>query len=184
MKSVPLNSHFSVNVVSKLRISKICCLFSLQLIRGGIIKAKGREMKRKIITLLLVIHGLITLTLMFYVDDPMGDGVGWNGTSWLLTGTLDAQLVQIVGSVLWATSAITFVLAGIALFTKREQWRLIDIVASLVSLVTYLLFWNGLEPVPEYYILGPVISIVTLVALVVVRWPSNDWIFGPETGTS
>jgi hypothetical protein len=114
---------------------------------------------------------------MFYVDDPIGDGVGWNGTSWLLTGTLDAQLVQIVGWLFWATSSILFVLAGIAVFKMREQWRLIDIIASLVSLVAYILFWNGLEPVPVYYILGPVISVVTLVALVIARWPPDEWVF-------
>jgi hypothetical protein len=137
-------------------------------------------MKRKIIALLLIIHGLITSTFLFYIEDPMGPGVGWNGSSWLLTNSLGPQTVQIVGLLLWAVSAITFVLAGFAVFIKKDQWRLIDIIASIVSLVAYILFWYGLEPVPEYYILGPVISVVTLVALVVVRWPPDEWIFGSE----
>ena len=137
-------------------------------------------MKRNIIALLLVVHGLITSIFMFHIEDSLGEGVGWNGSSWFLTGTLDAQLVQILGTLLWATSVIMFVLAGIAVFTMRVQWRLVDIIASIVSLVAYILFWNGLEPVPEYWILGPVISVVTLVALVVVRWPSDEWIFGVE----
>jgi hypothetical protein len=115
---------------------------------------------------------------MFYIEDPMGEGVGWNGSSWLLTGILDAQLVQILGMLLWTASVITFVMAGIAVFTMREQWRLFDIIASIVSLVAYILFWNGLEPVPEYYILGPVISVVTIAALVIVRWPPDEWIYG------
>ena len=141
-------------------------------------------MKRRIIAFLLVVHGLITSTFLFYIEDPMGEGVGWNGSSWLLTGTLDAQLVQILGTLLWATSVIAFVLAGIAVFTVREQWRWIDIIASIVSLVAYILFWNGLEPVPEYWILGPAISAVTLVALVIVRWPPDEWIFGTQAGSS
>jgi hypothetical protein len=141
-------------------------------------------MKRKIIALLLVVHGLITSTFVFYIEDPMGEGVGWNGSSWLLTGTLDAQSVQILGTLLWVTSVIAFVLAGIAVFTMRAQWRFIDIIAALVSLLAYILFWNGLRPVPEYYILGPVISVVTLVALVIVRWPPDEWIFGAEGGSS
>ena len=131
-----------------------------------------------------MVHGLITSTFLFYIEDPMGEGVGWNGSSWLLTGTLDSQLVQISGTMLWATSVITFVLAGIAVFTMRKQWRLVDIIASIVSLVAYILFWNGLEPVPEYWILGPVISVVTFVALVIVRWPPDEWIFGTETRPS
>jgi len=118
---------------------------------------------------------------MFYIEDPMGEGVGWNGSSWLLTGILDAQMVQILGTLLWAISVITFVIAGIAVFKMMEQWRLIDIIASIVSLVAYILFWNGLEPVPEYWILGPVISVVTIVALVIVRWPPDEWIFDTRT---
>jgi hypothetical protein len=121
---------------------------------------------------------------MFYIEDPMGEGVGWNGSSWLLTGTLDAQLIQMLGILLWTTAVISFVLAGIAVYTMQKQWRLIDIIASLVSLVAYLLFWNGLEPVPVYYILGPVISVVTLVALLIARWPPDEWIFGTETRTA
>ena len=141
-------------------------------------------MRRKIIALLLVVHGLITLTFVFYIEDPIGEGVGWNGSSWLLTGALDAQLVQILGTLLWLASAVTFVLAGIAVFRMREEWRWIDIIASIVSLAAYILFWNGLEPVPEYYILGPVISVVTIVALAIIRWPPDEWIFGTETRTA
>lgn len=137
-------------------------------------------MKRKIIALMLIFHGLITSTFLFYIEDPMGPGVGWNGSSWLLTDSLGAQAVQILGQLLWAISVTTFVIAGIAVFMRLKQWRLIDIIASIVSLIAYILFWFGLEPVPEYWILGPVISIVTIVALVVVRWPSDEWIFGSE----
>ncbi|MHA2321557.1 MAG: hypothetical protein ACXACG_07885 [Candidatus Thorarchaeota archaeon] len=135
-------------------------------------------MKRKLIALLLVVHGLISSIFMFYIENPPELGVGWNGTSWLLTGVLDAGIVQILGTMLWGLTVLLFVAAGIALFMMREQWRLIDILASLVSLIAYVLFWTGLEPVPEYWILGPVISVITLVALVIVRWPTDEWIFG------
>ena len=134
-------------------------------------------MKRKIIALLLVVHGLITSTFMFYIEDPPEPGVGWNGTSWLLTGVLDAGIVQILGTILWSLAVLLFVAAGITLYMMRNQWRLIDILASLVSLIAYVLFWNGLEPVPMYYILGPIISVVTLIALVVIRWPPDEWIY-------
>jgi hypothetical protein len=129
---------------------------------------------------MLVVHGLISSMFIFYIENPPEPGVGWNGTSWLLTGMLDATLIRIIGTILWGLTAILFVAAGIAVFTKREQWRLIDIIAALVSLVAYILFWFGLEPIPEYWILGPAISIVTLVALVIVRWPPDEWIFEPQ----
>jgi hypothetical protein len=57
-------------------------------------------MKRKIIALLLVFHGLITSTFMFYIDNTPDPGVGWNGTSWLLIGVLYSGIVQILGSIL------------------------------------------------------------------------------------
>jgi len=82
---------------------------------------------------------------------------------------------------LWGLTALLFVGAGTALFTRREQWRLIDILAAMVSLVAYVLFWFGLEPVPEYYFLGPIISIITLIALVIVRWLSDEWIFSGDS---
>ena len=128
-----------------------------------------------------MVHGLITSIFLFYIEDPMGQGVGWNGSSWLLTDILGASSVQILGTVLWAVAVLGFVMAGIAVFTMREQWRLIDILASFVSLLAYIFFWGGLEPVPYYWILGPVISVVTLVALLVVRWPPDEWIYGSET---
>jgi hypothetical protein len=134
-------------------------------------------MKRKIIALLLVVHGLISSIFMFYIENPPEPGVGWNGTSWLLTGILDAGIVKILGTLLWGLTVLLFVIAGIAVFMTRKQWRLIDILASLVSLSAYILFWDGLEPIPEYWILGPVISVVTLIALVIVRWPPDEWIF-------
>jgi hypothetical protein len=135
-------------------------------------------MKRKIIALLLVVHGLISSIFMFYIENPPEPRVGWNGSSWLLTGILDASIIHMLGYLLWGLTVLLFVAAGIAVFLMRTQWRVIDILASLISLTAYILFWFGLEPVPEYWILGPVISVVTIIALVVVRWPSDDWIFG------
>jgi len=134
-------------------------------------------LKRKVIALLLVVHGLISSIFMFYIENPPEPGVGWNGNSWILAGILDSPLIRIIGTLLWGLTVLLFVSAGIAVFMKRVQWRLIDILAALVSLLAYILFWNGLEPVPEYWILGPIISVVTLVALVIVRWPPDEWIF-------
>ena len=127
--------------------------------------------------MMLIVHGLISSSFMFYIENPPDPAFGWNRTSWLLTDVLAAGIIQIVGMVLWGLTALLFVLAGITLFIKRKQWRIIDVLAALVSLVAYILFWNGLAPVPEYYVLGPIISVVTLVALVIIRWPSDEWIF-------
>lgn len=135
-------------------------------------------MKQKLFSILLIIHGLITSIFIFNIEESPGVFVGWNGQSWLLTDALGAPTVQILGTLLWVISVIGFVVAGLALLTQRNEWRLMDIIASLVSLIAYILFWYDLGPVPEYWILGPVISIVTLVALVILRWPTDDYIYG------
>ena len=134
-------------------------------------------MKQKIIGLLLIIHGLVSSMFMFYIDNSPEPGVGWDGTSWLLTGVLDPSIIQMLGTLLWGLTVLTFVVAGIFVLMKKEQWRMIDILASIISLAAYILFWYGLAPVPMYWILGPVISVVSLVALVIVRWPTEEWIF-------
>jgi hypothetical protein len=126
-----------------------------------------------------VIHGLITSIFLFYFEDPSGDGVGWNGTSTFLTPSL-GDAVQFIGMLLWSMAVFTFVLSGIAVLLRKKEWRVIDILASIISLIAYLLFWDGLKPEPFYWILGPVISIVTLAALIVFRWPTDEYIFGAD----
>ncbi len=124
-----------------------------------------------------MVHGLITSIFLFYFEDPSGDGVGWDGSSIILTPVL-GDAVQIIGMLLWSGSVITFVLTGLAVFLRRKEWRMIDILASVISLIAYILFWDGLKPEPFYWILGPIISVVTLVALIIVRWPTDEYIFG------
>ena len=137
-------------------------------------------MKQKIIALLLIVHGLISSMFMFYIENPPEPGVGWNGSSWLLTGILDAAVIQLLGYLLWGLTVFLFVIAGIAVLMRNENWRMIDILAAIVSLIAYILFWFGLEPAPEYWIVGPIISVITIVALVIVRWPPDAWIFDSE----
>ena len=137
-------------------------------------------MKQKIIALLLIVHGLISSIFLFYIENPPEPAVGWDGTSWLLTGVVDQSVVWIMGYLLWGMTVLLFVVSGIAVLSRKKQWRMIDILASLVSLTSYILFWYGLAPEPTYWIIGPIISVVTLVALVILRWPSDDYIFGAE----
>ena len=137
-------------------------------------------MRRNIIASMLIVHGIITSIFMFNIRDEMGQGVGWNGQSWLLMDVLDAVAVRTFGVILWFVAMMGFTLAGLAVHFKWKKWRLIDILAALVSLFAYIIFWDGLVPEPYYWVLGPVISVVTIVALVIFRWPPDEWIFGTE----
>ena len=57
---------------------------------------------------------------------------------------------------------------------RLKIWRIISVIASAISLVGYLLFWNGLSPEPYYWIAGPIIGGLVLLFLLVIRWPKDE----------
>ncbi|MCK5408807.1 MAG: hypothetical protein KAJ30_00960 [Candidatus Heimdallarchaeota archaeon] len=64
-------------------------------------------MGRKLISILLIIHGLIHLMFEFIIyDSSTGDYVGWSGQSWLLTNPLGANAVLIIGRIIWGLTII------------------------------------------------------------------------------
>ena len=72
-----------------------------------------------------MIHGLISSIFMFYIENPPDPGVGWNGTSWLLTGILDVGLVQILGTILWGLTVLLFVIAALVVVwvNRRKMFQ-------------------------------------------------------------
>jgi hypothetical protein len=111
------------------------------------------------------------------INPDTGEHIGWDGASWLLTNVFDTQSVLLIGRVIWALAALFFIITGIFLLMEKKTWRNLDITASIVSLSAFFLFWNGLVPHPLYYIVGPTIAILTLIALLIIRWPPDSWIF-------
>ena len=135
-------------------------------------------MRKQIIGLLLIIHGWIHVIFQFeFINPDTSEHIGWNGTSWLLTNILDGQIVLLIGRIFWAATLVLFILAGIAVLKEHKKWRDIDVIASIVSLSAFIIFWDGLVPYPLQYVVGPSVAIVTLIALLVVRWPPDSWIF-------
>ncbi|RDE14877.1 MAG: hypothetical protein C4K48_05465 [Candidatus Thorarchaeota archaeon] len=135
-------------------------------------------MRKQIIALLLIVHGWIHIIFQFeFVNPVTSEHVGWNGTSWILTGVLDNQSVLLIGRILWGAALVLFILAGIGVLREHKKWREIDVLAAIVSLLAFILFWNGLVPFPLQYIVGPSVAIVTLVSLLVLRRPPDSWIF-------
>jgi uncharacterized membrane protein YphA (DoxX/SURF4 family) len=61
---------------------------------------------------------------------------------------------------------------------ELELWRMLDIFGAAVSLLAFVLFWNGLKTKPTNWIIGPIVAVVTLVALLVANWPPDQPIFG------
>lgn len=135
-------------------------------------------MWQHLIGVILIIHGLIHLIFEFDITDPSGNRVGWSGHSWLLTNLLGDPAVWAFGRLLWAVAIVGFVAAGVAVLLRLELWRMLDIFGAAVSLLAFVLFWDGLKPKPTYWIIGPIVAVVTLVALLVANWPPDTLIFG------
>ncbi|OLS30409.1 MAG: hypothetical protein HeimAB125_19350 [Candidatus Heimdallarchaeota archaeon AB_125] len=135
-------------------------------------------MKGKWISALLIIHGLIHITFEFSIFDPnTGEYVGWTRQSWILSNALGTTAVTIIGLILWSLTILGFVAAGIILLLKREEWKIVAIVASFISLIAYLFLWDGLAPEPMNWIAGPVVSAMVIIALLVFKWPKNEELF-------
>lgn len=142
-------------------------------------------MKRQLIAILLILHGLIHLMFEFIIyDSSTGDYVGWSGQSWLLTNPLGTLAVLIIGRIIWGLTIAGFVAAGIILFSQKKSWRILAIVASAISLLGYFLLWDGLAPEPYYWVVGPVIGGVVIVSLLLFRWPKDDNLFSKKRSTT
>ena len=70
-----------------------------------------------------------------------------------------------------------FVVAGIMLLLKRKEWRTTAIIASFISLISYLFMWDGLAPDPMTWIMGPIVSGLIIIALLIFKWPKDEVMF-------
>ncbi|NPD87743.1 MAG: hypothetical protein HGN29_03420 [Asgard group archaeon] len=107
----------------------------------------------------------------------VSDYVGWTRQSWILSDALGKTAVTIIGLMLWSLTIIGFVAAGIIIFLKRKEWRIVAVVASFISLIAYLFLWDGLAPEPISWVAGPVVSGIVIIALLVFRWPKDEKLF-------
>jgi hypothetical protein len=95
---------------------------------------------------------------------------GQEGRSWLLSPIANGAVVRPVGALVWAAATVALLGAGVGILTGHAWWRDIAVAGSLVSLLGIGLFVTGLPLNPA---INPVIfDVVTLVALLVLKWPS------------
>ncbi len=91
---------------------------------------------RVVVGLLLIAHGLVHL--LFLVPDVKEFTLE---DSWLVSGSAS----QPIGNLLMAATVVGFVLLGLAVWgvpVLSDAWPAIAIVASVVSLVLLVMFWD------------------------------------------
>jgi len=134
-------------------------------------------MKQTVMRIALVVLGLVLIghALIHHWIIPGGmpgpDGrTGWTGHSWLLDQFLDAPVIWVIGVVLVAGTILFFFAGGLGLLGMpflKGRWKAATIIASALSLLLFAVTWTGLLPHPSDAILGPIISGVLLVGLLV-----------------
>jgi hypothetical protein len=122
----------------------------------------------------LVLHGLVHLlysghAVRFFELQP---GLAWPNGSWAFSGLLGMDAARIFASTACLLAAAGFVVAGIALFSAQDWWRLVVITAAVFSAVIFVVFWDGqMQSLSGKGLFAILINLAILVALILFRWP-------------
>jgi hypothetical protein len=132
-------------------------------------------MLRFVISLFIVLHGLVhlwyfTLSQRLVEFKPE---MGWSGRSWIFTNFLGDSTTRSLASVLYVLATIAFVVSGIGILVRAEWWRPVLVGSAVFSAAIILLLWDGgLQLLVNKGLVGFTISVMILVALLLLKWPS------------
>ena len=132
-------------------------------------------MLRFVISLFIVLHGLVhlwyfTLSQRLVEFKPE---MGWSGRSWIFTNFLGDSTTRSLASVLYVLATIAFVVSGIGILLRAEWWRPVLVGSAVFSAAIILLLWDGgLQLLVNKGLVGFTISVMILVALLLLNWPS------------
>lgn len=110
---------------------------------------------------------------------PLADSVmklPASGHSWLLTGVLGDGPAQMVASGVAVLLVGLFLAGAYGIFAETDWWRPLLIVASVASAALIVAYWNGLPTSSAFF--GLAFDAVVLVALLVLRWPTDAVVRG------
>jgi hypothetical protein len=123
----------------------------------------------------VILHGLVHfwfVTLSQGWVEFQAD-MGWTGSSWLLVNFLGAGFLRGLTSVLYGLAAVTFLVAGAGLLSKQDWSRPWLMVASLISALSIVVFWDGsFSLLVQKGLLGLLISLGLLAAVLLFNWPA------------
>ena len=110
----------------------------------------------------IIAHGGIHLIFLGnFKDEKTNIFTGWSKKSWLLDKFMNVQEVKITGFITWITIAILFGLSGLIILDivhLSTYLSAIIILASIIGILAYVIFYNGFQPTPYHWILGVVIN--------------------------
>ena len=118
----------------------------------------------------LIAHGWIHVIFLFYFNDKKTNiFTGWSGKSWLLGKILPDKIIKIVGSLIWLSIAILFVISGLGILDVPNIGDyLVPVIAlsCVIGIIGFVLFFKDLFPTPYHWILGILIDLCVFVFIV------------------
>lgn len=132
-------------------------------------------MLKILVGIFLVLHGGVHL---LYAGQSKGmfelqPGLTWPEGSWAFSRTLGNASTRTVNTVSLVLIAILFIVAGIGMFAGQPWGRQAAVFASAISILLYLLMWNGkMQGLDNQGFVGILIDVVILVVVLVFHWPS------------
>ena len=117
---------------------------------------------------LLVAHGWVHFVYVASSNGWFGpgEGWGWNGRSWLLSGSLEEGRILGLAAPLFVLDGLGFALGAVGYLLSTGWWLPVLAGSAVLSAVLYVAMWDG-EPTGlfEKGSLGVVVDLVVLVWL-------------------
>lgn len=116
----------------------------------------------------LALHGLVHL---WYVVLSQGwvaveDAMGWNGHSWLLSGSLAEGTILSIASVFYVLITVGFLVGGVGYAVQADWGSPVLIAAAVLSSLMLVAMWDGqFDLLVEKGIVGVAINVALVGAL-------------------
>ena len=129
-----------------------------------------------VLTGFFLIHGILHAWVgSGMTKDSSGNIIGWNGNSWLLKNIISEQITKRIGLMLYGITTIGFIGSGIGVLIQQDWWIPLAIISAAIGFVILAITWKDLQPIPSYYVLGPFLNVIIIMALL-MGWGLFFWI--------
>jgi hypothetical protein len=99
-------------------------------------------------------------------------GMVWPDGSWAFSALLGNGSTRSLATVLLVLTALGFAAGGLGLFFQQNWWRPVAVGSVLLSVVTYLLLWDGkLQAWSDQGGVGLLIDLAILTVVLWFKWP-------------
>jgi hypothetical protein len=102
----------------------------------------------------------------------MAEWADQSGHSWLMTPSVGDGLARLLGAIAWLAVIGLFTTSVIGFFMATDWWRSAAIVGAAISIITIVLFWEGITTSSAVFALA--FDVIVLVALLWAHWPSVE----------